>query len=324
MRTDTRHRIALLLFVACFSVARAQEITRYDKVMHLDSEKIETSNPNYVYLRVIKDYDKKLTQYQVLDYYKSGRLMKEATTTDKINLKFLGPVIEYYENGHKQISHSINSEQQYEGAVTKWYPDGSIKLIGEYLTGNHNMQDERGQAIKILQYWSEDHVQKVTDGKGEFAISELDFVISGAIMNGLRDGVWTGKYPMLNYSFTETYTDGAFVSGIGTDADGQQFQYDQLVVKPSPKGGLNAFYQFVSKNFRIPKVKRLAGKIITSFVVGRDGELKNIRVVKDIGHGTAEEAIRVLSLYKDFSPGIVRGISRPVQYSLPITIKVAD
>ncbi len=91
--------------------------------------------------------------------------------------------------------------------------------------------------------------------------------------------------------------------------------------KPEFPGGLKEFYDFIGKTFKAPDVKGLSGKIFATFVVEKDGSLTDIKVIRDIGYGTAEETIRVLKLCPKWIPGEQKGRKVRVMYSLPISIQ---
>ncbi|QCR21055.1 energy transducer TonB [Pontibacter sp. SGAir0037] len=55
------------------------------------------------------------------------------------------------------------------------------------------------------------------------------------------------------------------------------------------------------------------------FTVHEDGSLTDITIVKDLGYGTAEEAVRVTELMANmWQPGGQNGITVPVRYTLPV------
>ncbi|NGP88743.1 energy transducer TonB [Fodinibius halophilus] len=86
---------------------------------------------------------------------------------------------------------------------------------------------------------------------------------------------------------------------------------------PVLKGGLKS----IQKHIEYPKKARMAGiegRVIVQFVVNEKGEVENPRVIRGIGGGCDQEAIRVVKLAK-FEPGRQRGVTVRVQYSLPIT-----
>ena len=96
--------------------------------------------------------------------------------------------------------------------------------------------------------------------------------------------------------------------------------YIAVEKRPEFPGGIQLFYDFIGKNFNVPKVKDLNGRIYVQFVIEKDGSLTDIKTVRDIGYGTKEEAIRVLKLSPKWIPGEQKGKKVRVQYSLPITI----
>ena len=95
--------------------------------------------------------------------------------------------------------------------------------------------------------------------------------------------------------------------------------YNAVEVKPDFPGGLQKFYDFVGKNYRAPE-EDIKGKVYVQFVVEKDGSLTDIKVMRDIGYGTGEEAIRVLKKSPKWKPGIQNGRAVRVLYSLPISI----
>ena len=94
-----------------------------------------------------------------------------------------------------------------------------------------------------------------------------------------------------------------------------------IEVKPEFPGGLQEFYNFIGKNYKVPNVKNLKGKVFVMFVVEKDGSLSDIKVLRDIGHGTGEEAVRVLKECPKWIPGEQNGKKVRVLYSLPISIQ---
>ncbi len=65
----------------------------------------------------------------------------------------------------------------------------------------------------------------------------------------------------------------------------------------------------------------IEGRVIVQFVVTKDGSISDPVVVRGIGGGCDQEAIRAVKLAK-FQPGLQRGRPVSVRYSLPITFKI--
>jgi len=95
-----------------------------------------------------------------------------------------------------------------------------------------------------------------------------------------------------------------------------------VVVEEMPEliGGLAELQQKI----RYPEQARIAnieGRVIIQFIVNEKGEVENPRVIRGIGGGCDEEALRVVKEAR-FKPGRQRGIPVKVQYSLPIVFKL--
>ncbi|RZJ53419.1 MAG: M56 family peptidase [Flavobacterium sp.] len=96
------------------------------------------------------------------------------------------------------------------------------------------------------------------------------------------------------------------------------------VKKPEFPGGLNAFFQFVGKNYKMPSEaskNKIDTKLYVQFMVEQDGSLSEYKIVKDPGFGLGEEVIRVLKLSPKWTPGTQDGKPVRVLYDLPITIQ---
>ncbi|WP_432222780.1 M56 family metallopeptidase [Flavobacterium sp. TMP13] len=92
---------------------------------------------------------------------------------------------------------------------------------------------------------------------------------------------------------------------------------------PTFPGGIADFYKFVGQNFQIPQAQAgtvLKGKVYVTFIVEKDGSLSDYNILRDIGHGTGEEVIRVLKLCPKWNPGKKEGLPVRTMFSLPITI----
>lgn len=96
---------------------------------------------------------------------------------------------------------------------------------------------------------------------------------------------------------------------------------------PSFPGGDEAFGSFLAKNIKYPKEAKennIQGRVIATFIVEQDGSLSNIRIVRGIGGGADEEAVRVLAISPKWIAGVQNGYKVRVQYTVPINFALAD
>lgn len=102
--------------------------------------------------------------------------------------------------------------------------------------------------------------------------------------------------------------------------------FASVEVLPEFPGGEKAFGSFLSKNINYPPMARennISGRVFISFVVEKDGQLTDIKVLRGLGYGTDEEAVRVLKKSPKWKPGIQNGRAVRVQYTIPISFQLA-
>ena len=93
---------------------------------------------------------------------------------------------------------------------------------------------------------------------------------------------------------------------------------------PEFPGGEQALYDFLRKNIRIPSEPDVIGIVFVSFVVEKDGTITNPKVLRDIGGGCGEEALRVVRMMPKWKPGKLRGKAVRVQYTMPVIFKLEE
>lgn len=100
-----------------------------------------------------------------------------------------------------------------------------------------------------------------------------------------------------------------------------------IVVEESaePQNGMVEFYKLASSNLRYPAQARrmgVEGRVFVQFVVAKDGSLQDIEVIKGIGSGCDEEAVRILGLSPHWKPAKQRGKPVKQRIVLPIFFKM--
>lgn len=90
---------------------------------------------------------------------------------------------------------------------------------------------------------------------------------------------------------------------------------------PAFPGGTEAMYAFISRNMRYPAVARennISGTVVLQFVISKEGEILQARVIRKIGGGCDEEALRVVNMMPRWKPGVHNGRNVPVTLTLPV------
>ena len=99
------------------------------------------------------------------------------------------------------------------------------------------------------------------------------------------------------------------------------------VVEDQPEfpGGEEARQRFLEQNLRYPTMAREAGiqgTVFVTFVVETDGSVTDVRVLRGIGGGCDEEAVRVVEMMPRWEPGRQRGQPVRVQFNMPIRFRL--
>ena len=90
-------------------------------------------------------------------------------------------------------------------------------------------------------------------------------------------------------------------------------------------GGEAPMYQYLGNNMKYPPIARdnnIQGRVYVSFVVEKDGSITDVKVLRGIGGGCDEEAVRVVKSMPKWSPGKQRGKAVRVRFNLPILFKL--
>lgn len=101
--------------------------------------------------------------------------------------------------------------------------------------------------------------------------------------------------------------------------------YTAVEVEAEFPGGKDKLMNYLATNLKYPqgaKENGVKGKVIISFVVGIDGTISNIIILRDIGYGCAEEAVRVVKTMPKWEPAKQRGKAVRYQYVLPVTFNL--
>lgn len=106
---------------------------------------------------------------------------------------------------------------------------------------------------------------------------------------------------------------------------GKDYVFDVVEQMPSFPGGMGALMQYLSSNIKYPKEAENIGgqgRVITTFVVEKDGSISDVRFSKSVHPALDAEAIRVVKDMPKWIPGKQGGEPVRVKYTLPITFRL--
>ena len=302
----------LFFFILCSFVFNAAFAQKSDTVVCYikNSGKIVSTKDSADFFLVIfppdTDVDKKL--FIVKEFYPNGkiRLICSSRNNTLKHLKFQGPYIVYFLNGHKREK-GMYEKGQPVGYIIEYYPDGRLYNRQTY-TPDHNLllNECRDSTGKVL----------AENGNGTWITflgdSFNENYSEGQVKNGMKEGEWRAIIKN-TVNFTWVFEKGKLLAAHPVES--LEKIYTSVDTVPAFPGGKNAFSLFLAQHIHYRR-NGTHGAVLVSFVVEKDGSLTNIKVDRGIGDGCDEEAFRTVSLSPRWKPGIQDGKPVRVAYEL--------
>ena len=94
---------------------------------------------------------------------------------------------------------------------------------------------------------------------------------------------------------------------------------------PVPPGGIAGLTNYMIKNLKYPtaaKEAKVQGMVVISFIVTAEGKVENVEVLRGIGSGCDEEAVRVISQSGTWTPAKKGGKTVASKMTLPVQFKL--
>jgi len=142
------------------------------------------------------------------------------------------------------------------------------------------------------------------------------------ILNIVEDDVEIKEELNIDAEATETTEIVEYVPVVVEEAPVQEAEIFLVVEDPAAfPGGEPARMKFLQENIKYPQIARemgIQGTVYVTFVVEPSGKLTGVKVLRGIGGGCDEEAMRVVSIMPKWTPGKQRGQAVRVQFNMPI------
>ena len=110
-----------------------------------------------------------------------------------------------------------------------------------------------------------------------------------------------------------------------TEAPVEEEVFDMVEQAPQFPGGQAELMSWLGKNIRYPVIAQengIQGRVVCQFVVGSDGSVRDIKVVRSLDPSCDKEAVRVIQSMPKWIPGRQNGKAVSVRYTLPVTFRL--
>lgn len=101
--------------------------------------------------------------------------------------------------------------------------------------------------------------------------------------------------------------------------------YDVVEQMPSFPGGISGLMTYLNQNTRYPAVAQencVQGRVVVSFVVGKDGHISDVTVLRSVDPSLDKEAVRVIRNMPRWTPGKQGGEPVKVRYNVPVSFRL--
>jgi TonB family protein len=271
------------------------------------------------------------------EYYEDGALKYEREATDNSNFteNFYfhpgGQVMisltqsdsggtvskSLYKNGETRVFETTALKHN-KNEITAYFPNGNLYYKKEKDLNNPT-------AIRYLECRDSTGNILVQNGNGYWVEYNEDFSYKtqqGKVVNGLADSAWTRLFDP-NIGQHVVYKKGKIVSHELFGTNDTPINFGDHA--PQFRGGTNALGEFLVKNITYPaaaRENRIAGRVILTLTIEKDGTVSGVKIDKGVGNGCDEEAARVIKMSPPWIPGIKDGVAAKMDYSIAIGFSV--
>ena len=195
--------------------------------------------------------------------------------------------------------------------------------------------DEAGNPLSDVQIVTDRKFQSITtstvNGKGEFRIetspeASIAFLYKGKDAQILGWG-WAGNPETLAKMDSNNMVivlKPQQVINAPTDGDEDVFEVVENMPE-FPDGGMPGLMKYLSANIRYPEAAHKAGtqgRVTVQFVVGKDGSIGSVSILRGVDPALDTEAIRVISGMPKWKPGTQKGEPVNVRYTVPVMFRL--
>lgn len=100
--------------------------------------------------------------------------------------------------------------------------------------------------------------------------------------------------------------------------------FDVAEVMPKFPGGEDSLKHYLEANLQYPPqsiARNPETRVLVQFVIGVDGALSDVKVVRSVDSFLDQEAVRVVSSMPNWEPGMIHGVKVRMRYTLPVNFR---
>jgi len=322
--------LCLLLSFFC-DLGYSQKVTYYDEFGYI----LKRGNKNKAafHQSCIKMEDAVICK----KYTHSNQLLHEITYTNLKATTKNGTATYWYRNGNKKKSGSFLQNQK-TGIWLYYAMNGDLQRKTEYQAGKKIATEEvyysNGQLKRLSNYQDGklEGISKTWTQEG-LLLTEVPY------QKGAINGTFISYYSNGNPLRKDQYKQGTITDQKCYTNDGRDTLWFPYMIAPLFPGckektkeldqqkscAETKMLQFVYQNIKYPPKARkygAEGTVVINFLVGKDGSISDIAVLKSVSGDIDEECLRIVKMFPKFIPAKVDGKNNEVPFNLPIKFRL--
>jgi len=245
-------------------------------------------------------------------------------------------LITYFDSDWKKIDSKEGAEffrKSFDAdgkrAFYDYYINGKIQSTGSYQTAKEEVKEgtftyysEEGVKTKIIGYRNGNK-----NGLYRSFFDDKQVKLEANYVDGKKDGIWKWYHKNGQPCSVETYENDEMQSAVYFDESGNEMEYTEPVTRPTYGGSDEALLAYIEENFSYPAEARahnIEGTVVLKFLVDQNGFTSNHEVERSVHEWLDNEALRILSTMKQWTPGKAHNQSAKFEYRLPINFNLTD
>lgn len=152
-------------------------------------------------------------------------------------------------------------------------------------------------------------------------------ILSSACQSNQKENRHAESHQTVDLNTKSQVTDHVVGASVDTSDPRKYVLYSNVEITPIPHNdeykSIDEFRKWISKNYTLPSKAieaNVSGLIEASFVIDESGDIVDVEIIKDLGHGTGEAFKTLLEKSLKWKPGIVNGQAVATKYTLPLRI----
>ena len=222
------------------------------------------------------------------------------------------------------------------GTHLSYYSSGKLKMKSIYKNGIRSLKEEYYESSKIKAIGKYNDFGWLSNKKSFYELGQIETDVSYEYSfedKDTRTIIAISYYENGQLKQRDEYTQHKkkgrktleLISGVCYDELGNEIAHTPFMTVPKFPGGNKVLYMFIKANFKYPKAaikEKIQGKVLVGFVVNKSGKVEKTRVLKSVDYDLDEEALRIVNLMPDWTPGTYNGKKVSVPFTLPINFKL--